>query len=191
MTSCHLQQSARLSGIPAKDNDLGPVELLRLVTQCERELRRTLADHIRRWGITDVELLVLWLCHEAATPGIAQSELVANIGVSAAQMSGLVDRLRQQGLLTARRCDSDRRRQYWSLAGEGRRVLEEIRADLNFVSAGLTKHLTVDEQGLLASLLHRVTQFSMRPIALRAVTPDTDDTGQRRDVHNADATNDN
>lgn len=183
--------SARLPGILAGGNQLGLVELLRLVSRCERELRRALTDRIRRWGVSDVEVLVLWLCYEAAEPGIAQSELVENIGVSAAQISGLVDRLRRQGLLVGKRCDSDRRRQHWSLASEGNRLLDEIRADLSLVSVGLTKHLSVDEQKLLASLLRRLTRNAKQPLSLRMVASDTDDSGQHRDVHDDNTKNDN
>lgn len=183
MTSSQTHQLARSSNTATGANDFGPVELLRLVSRCECELRRTISDRIRPWGINDVELLVLWLCDEAAEPGIAQSELVANIGVSAAQMSGLVDRLRQQGMLTGKRCNSDRRRQYWSLAGDGKRVLDEIRAELTFVSVGLTRHLSVNEQRLLASLLLRLTQAAKQPLTLRTVAAETMDHGKHRDVH--------
>lgn len=186
-----MPRSARPRSIPAGDSDLEPVALLRLISACERELRRTVADRIRRWGFTDVEVLVLWLCHESAEPGLAQSELVANIGVSAAQTSGLVERLRRQGVLVAKRNDSDRRKQYWSLTGDGNRILNEIRADLSFVSAGLTKYLSVDEQKLLTSLLHRLKQTTGQPLALRAVSPDTNDLGQHRDVHDGNTENDN
>ncbi|MBC8875315.1 MAG: winged helix-turn-helix transcriptional regulator [Planctomycetes bacterium] len=178
-----MPQLARPSGIPAGIDDLGPVELLRLVSQCERELRRTLADRVRRWGISDVELLVLWLCCEAREPGIAQNELAVAVGVSAAQMSGLVECLRQRGLLAAKRCAEDRRRQYWTLADEGSRMMNEIRTDFGAVSVALTKHLSVDEQKLLASLLERLVRAAERPLALRAVTPDIDDSGQHREVH--------
>ncbi len=130
-----------------------------------------------------MELLVLWLCDEAAGPGIAQSDLVTNIGVSAAQTSGLVDRLRRQGLLVGKRCSSDRRRQYWSLAGKGKRVLDEIRVQLSVVSAGLAGHLSVNEQRLLASLLRSLEQAAKRPLALRTFAPDAKDHGQHRDVH--------
>jgi MarR family 2-MHQ and catechol resistance regulon transcriptional repressor len=184
MTPCQTQQSARSPSLSPEGNGLGLLELLRLVSRCERELRRTLADRIRRWDISDVELLVLRLCHEAAEPGIAQSELVAEVDVSAAQMSGLVDRLRRQELLVARRCDSDRRKQYWRLTGKGNRLLDEIQADLSAVSLGLAKNLSVDERGLLASLLHRLSRTAGQPLSLRAVVPDTNDLGQHRDVHN-------
>lgn len=146
-------------------------------------------DRIHRWGINNVELLVLWLCHETAEPGIAQTDLVAEIGVSAAQMSGLVERLRQQDLLAAKRCDSDRRKQYWNLTNQGKRLLDEIQADLSVVSHGLSKHLSVDEQRLLASLLQRLTRSAKQPFALRAVAPDTNELGQHRDVHNDNTEN--
>ncbi len=164
--------------------------LLRLVSRCERELRLALTDRIHRWGIHDVELLVLWLCQETADPGIAQSELVAEIGVSAAQVSGLVERLRRQKLLISKRCDSDRRKQYWTLTKEGVRLLDEIQADLSVVSHGLAKDLSIDEQRLLASLLQQLTRGAKQPFALRAVAPDANEIGQHREVHNDNTEND-
>jgi len=186
-----MSRSARPSGIPAGIDDLGPVELLRLVSQCERELRRALADRVRHLAISDVELLVLWLCYEAHEPGIAQNELASAAGVSAAQMSGLVERLRQRGMLAAKRCAKDRRRQYWNLTDEGSGTLNEIRADFEAVSVALTKHLPVNEQKLLASLLERLVRAAERPLALRAVTPGTGDRGQHWEVHDENAKNNN
>jgi len=175
--------SARPLGIPAEIDDLGPVEMLRLVSQCERELRRVLAGRVRHLAISDAELLVLWLCYEARELGIAQNELAATVGVSAAQMSGLVERLRQRGLLIANRCARDRRRQYWRLTDEGNRTLNEIRSDFAGVSVALNRHLSVDEQKLLASLLERLIRAAERPLGLRAVTPESGDRGEHREVH--------
>lgn len=185
MTSCPISQTARSPHVSAGNNGPRLTELLRLLSRCERELRRALANRICRWGVNEVELLVLSLCRETAEtaePGVAQSELVANIGVSAAQMSGLVDRLRRQELLVARRCDSDRRKQYWVLTGQGNRLLDEIQADLRLASLGVTRSLSVDEQQLLVSLLHRLARTVQQPFALRTVTPDANDPGQHRDV---------
>ena len=186
-----MSQLARPPGIPSGIDDLGPVELLRLVSRCERELRRALADRVRHLAISDVELFVLWLCYTAHEPGVAQNELAGAAGVSAAQMSGLVERLRQRGLLLPKRCAEDRRRQYWNLTDEGSRTLHEIQADFGAVSAALTRHLSIDEQKLLASLLERLARAAERPLALRAVSPDTDDSGQHREVRDENAKNDN
>ncbi len=76
------------------------VELTYEVARCHRLLRAWLTRRLGSRSIGDQDFWVLWLCRRAAPDGVVQHELAAAVGVSAAQMSGLVERLRQQGLLS-------------------------------------------------------------------------------------------
>ena len=75
----------------------GDVEATRLldfiheILACHQLIRRALLEHVRRWEMSDVEFLALWLCERAQAAGMPQSELAAAVGVSAARMSGLVN----------------------------------------------------------------------------------------------------
>ena len=70
--------------------------------------------------LTDSELLVVWLCRGAAG---CRSSWPAPIGVSPAQMSGMVERLRARGLVAMHRPAMDRRRQVWRTTAGGQALL--------------------------------------------------------------------
>src|SRR5688572_10345792 len=72
--------------------------------------RRRLAEQVAGCELSEQEFLVLWLCDEQAQSHRGQGELAEAIGVSAAQMSGLVERLRRRNFLRFERLGTDRRR---------------------------------------------------------------------------------
>ena len=85
---------------------------LRLVLQIgtvARAARRQLAEQVAGSELSEQEFLVLWLCgDDAALTHRGQGELAEVVGVSPAQMSGLVDRLRRRNLLQFERLGRDR-----------------------------------------------------------------------------------
>lgn len=102
------------------------LRLVQTVSLCGRQLRRALADLAAPRGLTDTECLILWACCEAPPEGQGQHELVALVGVSPAQLSGLVDQLGAKGWISGRRPAHDRRRQYWRLTPAGQALVEEL-----------------------------------------------------------------
>ena len=97
-------------------NRLRPV-LLKL----NRELRREL--HPLRVTGGQVSLLVQIRRHS----GLGVRELAAREGMSAAGMSGYVDRLERAGLVTRTQDPHDRRRQALALTAAGQKVLRTVR----------------------------------------------------------------
>lgn len=91
-----------------------------------RQMRRGMAAASRRVGMGETELLALWACSFEAGNGINQSRLCSRLGVSPAQVSGVVDSLRRRGLLTCDRDQADRRRQRWRPTPEGLAALAEV-----------------------------------------------------------------
>src|SRR5690606_10522326 len=77
-------------------------------------------------GLSDTACLTLWACCEGPAEGQAQHELASLVGVSPAQLSGLVEQLGVQGWIVAWRPATDRRRQYWKLTPSGRALVEEL-----------------------------------------------------------------
>ena len=107
----------RLAADPvAVANRLRPV-LLRL----NRELRRELAA----LGVTGGQTTLLYLIHRS--PGVGVRDLAAREGMSAAGMSGHVDRLEAAGLVRRVPSTDDRRRVGLELTSEGVRVLRAAR----------------------------------------------------------------
>jgi DNA-binding MarR family transcriptional regulator len=83
---------------------------------------------------------------------------VAELGMSAAHVSGSVERLRQKGLLDGKRATSDRRRQLWTLTPAGRSVLKAVLDDLGPWAKRLNERLSVDRREQLALILDELTQ---------------------------------
>lgn len=113
---------------------LRPV-LLRL----HRELRRELRD----LGVTGGQASLLHAIHKR--PGIGVRELADQEAISAAGMSGHVDRLERAGFVTRTDSEDDRRRVGVELTDEGKRVLEAVRRRRTTWLAKRLSHLDPDE----------------------------------------------
>ena len=106
------------------------LELVQAVSLCGRQLRKALAEVAAPHQLSDTEVLILWACCGTTSVGLGQHELAALVGISPAQLSGLVDRLSAQDLLIGRRPAHDRRRQYWRLSEPGEEMMEQLALDL-------------------------------------------------------------
>lgn len=107
------------------------LRLVQATANCGRQLRRALADLAAPAELSDTECLILWACCEAPPEGQGQHELISLIGVSPAQLSGLVERLGAQGWIASRRPAHDRRRQYWRLTPQGEALVGDLLGRIN------------------------------------------------------------
>ena len=150
----------------------GLVELAQGLALCQRFVGTLLAADLHPWGLGYTELIVLWMCERAAVRGVGQKELVSAAGVSAAQMSGVVERLRQRGWLTAERGRQDRRQQLWCLAPEGQRVMGAVRMALTPVAEQVSERLSPADTDRLRELLQRLQSSAALPSLLGLFTPE-------------------
>lgn len=123
------------------------------LSAASRQVRRGLADAAAACELSDSELLIIWLCSGA---GRVQVELAAASGVSPAQMSGLVDRLGQRGLVAMSRPASDRRRQVWKTTPAGHAVLVQVALPLARLAQGLAEGVAPHEQRQMRVLCERL-----------------------------------
>jgi DNA-binding MarR family transcriptional regulator len=146
--------SARSQSPPAGQP---PAErLLRLVHwtgAASRQLRRRLAEVAQAFELSDVELLVVWLCHGA---GRVQIELAGAIGISPAQMSGLVERLRARELVAMHRSVADRRRQVWRTSAAGAALLVQAAGKLAELAAAVENIVSQAEQAATEAICERL-----------------------------------
>ena len=142
---------------PAQADSGTLVELIHGLSRCHRLLRTWLDERLRPWDLRDTEFWVLWLCSRFAPSGVVQHELAAAAGVSEAQMSGVVERLRQNGLLIGCRSEPDRRRQYWRLTAAGNELLARIRAVLGEWPTDPETAFSRQDQGTLLELVQKLT----------------------------------
>src|SRR5206468_2576310 len=105
--------------------------------------------------LSDTELLVVWLCSGG---GRIQVELALAIGISPAQMSGMVERLRSRGLVAMHRLAMDRRRQIWRTTAVGQSLLAAAAEHLNELAAGISRGLSAEEQSAAEGLCERLAE---------------------------------
>lgn len=137
--------------------------LLRLVhwtSQASRQLRRRLAEVASRQGLSDTELLVLWVCTGG---GRVQIELAGEIGVSPAQTSGMVERLHSRGLVAMRRQAVDRRRQVCETTAAGLALLAQAAEALNEVARCIGEELDATELQMAEALCQRLCAALKEP----------------------------
>jgi DNA-binding MarR family transcriptional regulator len=102
----------------------------RMLTQVVvgRRCQRAILAALDKVQLTDTQLLVLWgidqILPASAGSGVGQSEIAQSLGISPAQVSGLVEQLRQLGDLDCQRAANDRRQQLWHLTAAGRERLQ-------------------------------------------------------------------
>jgi DNA-binding MarR family transcriptional regulator len=89
-----------------------------------------LDDALRPHQLVAAEFLVLWRTGHASPPGISQVELARELNVSAAQVCGIVETLRERAWLQVARPPEDRRRLHCSLTPCGVAALERISSEL-------------------------------------------------------------
>jgi DNA-binding MarR family transcriptional regulator len=115
-----------------------------------------LADLASDAGLSDAELLTAWLSLSEES-GRIQGDLAAAIGVSPAQMSGIVERLRKRGLIEMQRSTLDRRRQVWRGTAAARQLLEQIRPQLAQLAERIDGLIPPAEQSAAESLCQRLS----------------------------------
>jgi DNA-binding MarR family transcriptional regulator len=127
------------------------LRMLTCTTLIENEVRKRLRDSF------DVTLprFDLMAQLERAPNGMTLGELSQRMMVSNGNITGLVDRLREQGLIRRKPSPTDRRVQIVSLTAEGKRVFRTMaRANADWVGE-IFADLTKDEIETLMTLLAR------------------------------------
>ena len=146
-----------------------------------RTLRALLEKRVQGFDLTEAECLILWLCATRAQhTGSSQQDLATAVGVSPAQMSSLVERLRKRGFMEMTRSPIDRRRQVWRLLAQGEKLLDQIRASLETVAEEIDSLIPVQDQERAQLVLTRLAE-PMVFLAPALRTFDPHDTQQSHD----------
>lgn len=98
------------------------VRLAESTGRLDQLVRRALADALSQAQLSENEFLVL-AAYEAHENPPSQRELADRLAVSPAQISAIVERLRQRTWIDSQRDPHDRRRQQWSLTEAGVQVV--------------------------------------------------------------------
>lgn len=133
-------------------------DVLRSLTRCGRAGQRALTAQLDdRLGPSQAALL--WTCREMAGAEASQLELAKCLGMSPAQVSGMVEQLRCDGLLVSERSPSDRRRQTWQLTAEGSRLLGDLDHQLAIWSAACRDEFGAGALDEISRGIHAMERF--------------------------------
>jgi DNA-binding MarR family transcriptional regulator len=155
------------------------IELAERLLLCGRMLRGELTRQLGRWQLSEPAFSVLWFCRQNPPGGISQSDLVAGLAVSPAQVSGLVEQLRQAGLLRDHQVRTDRRRKFWRLTAAGEARLVSIVSGLAEWASDLNGRLPAVDSAEIVGLLDqlaaamRIQIDGRRPTATGQLPPES------------------
>jgi DNA-binding MarR family transcriptional regulator len=85
-------------------------------------------------------------------------DLATSIGISPAQMSGLVERLHKRGLVAMHRLARDRRRQLCRTSLAGHSLLAQAAQHLDELATSIGRGLTSQEQQQALALCERLSE---------------------------------
>ena len=173
----HSHSSIRppIEGIRSDRTDAWMALYAHLVDSAGR-IRRLTTPAAESVGLREVEFRLMTMLAWDDQSGIGQRELARRLGVSDAQVSGLVERLRRCDLLAASRCRKDRRRQLWRLTEPGRRLLDDATEQFDRHLAPVAEQPDPSTVRELDDRLRHLIQAIDRPKApLRRFDPDAND----------------
>lgn len=141
------------------DLDAGAVEATLVLMRVASDVLEGLGAHLARNGTSQGRFLVLMMLDRVCvSKGMSPSEIAEKLGVTRATVTGLLDGLEKDGLISRQMHPEDRRAFCIELTGKGRTFLAELLPDHYRRVAGLMAHLNNDERRQLVGLLSKVSQ---------------------------------
>ncbi|MBB0243259.1 MarR family transcriptional regulator [Streptomyces alkaliphilus] len=136
----------------AAPHDSVTLEVIELIGQVVVRFHEEYEEAAGRHGLTGAQARLLALLAVSPTP---MRRLAHRLGCEPSNVTGIVDRLENRGLVERRADPSDRRVKIAAATGEGLRVNEELRASMGFAAAPLAS-LSRPERAVLRDLLRRM-----------------------------------
>ena len=120
------------------------------------ESRRITKELARRADITGPQLTVVKLLEQIGD--LSLSELSERIRAQNSTVTGIIDRMEREGLVTRERSREDRRVVYIKLTAKGRELAEEIPVEPMVIFKGALESLTAQEVKDLMRILAKVAK---------------------------------
>jgi len=140
------------------------LDMKSVVETAARSMRTMLVRQVASVGLNEMTFRLLWRlgqteeAAESTSPGVSQTDLARDLQISTAQTSGLVESLRQRGLLEGHRPKSDRRRQVWRLSPAGAALLASLIPQLELWTRNLLESIDNQAADNLREQLAQLTQ---------------------------------
>ena len=120
-------------------------------------LTKALTPHYRRHGLTPASLNVLMVVkHVGGKTGLSQQAIGSRLIISNSNVTGLIDRLERQSLLTRTPSRRDRREKVIQITAKGSKLLDQLWPGHLDTTHRLTACLTAEEKATLVRLLDKL-----------------------------------
>jgi MarR family transcriptional regulator, negative regulator of the multidrug operon emrRAB len=143
--------SARLPDVP-----LTEILLSRLMIHMGRDMAARLEQHIRPFGLNEVEFRVLTTLFSQPEGVAHPSDLCSRAAQSPANMSRISDALVSRDLITRVLSDQDRRRMVLRITPQGEELVRQLLPKMFAPLRDSFSEFSAADQGVLISLLKRL-----------------------------------
>ena len=127
------------------------------MVQADIPLKRTFFKHIGEpLGLRPVEFTILALV--AHNPGVTGKQLAQALAVTAPNITILIDKMSDKGLLERVRSETDRRAQNIHLTPAGEKLAKKAHAVSRAMEQEILRHLSEGERAMLLELLQKVAR---------------------------------
>jgi DNA-binding MarR family transcriptional regulator len=127
------------------------------IVQADIPTKRAFRKHIGEpLGLRPVEFTILVLVLH--NPGCTGKQLSQALAVTAPNITLLLDRLSDKGLLERVRSETDRRAQNIHLTAAGQALAQQAHAVSRTMEQDILRHLSEGERAMLLELLHKVAR---------------------------------
>lgn len=126
----------------------------------QKMTRRFFEYKTDRWMKVDLtidQLKSLIFIYSNKNQRVSFKDLAGSLGISRSNITGLADRLIQNGLLTRNQDPEDRRIQYLLLTDKGAKILDDIKQEINKDATRILNTLNIEE---LAALEKGLSAFA-------------------------------
>jgi DNA-binding MarR family transcriptional regulator len=127
------------------------------LAQADIPCKRAFTKHVGEpLGLRPVEFTILVLV--AFNPGVNGKQLAQALSVTAPNITILLDRLTEKGLVERVRSETDRRAQNIHLTPEGDKLARRAHTVSKTMEQEMLRHLSEGERVMLLELLHKVAR---------------------------------
>ena len=121
-------------------------------------IRLRLAELLEQFALTEARYSVLVALRIASLIGLSQSELAERLMQSESNVSTLIERMQQEGLVDRLRSDADRRKRVLLLSPNGRRLLDRVDIAKRSWAARQLRAVPADDRSTLELLMRRLVE---------------------------------
>ncbi|MEK6262453.1 MAG: MarR family transcriptional regulator [Planctomycetota bacterium] len=119
-------------------------------------IRLLLGEFLEQFELTEVRYSVLVALKIASLTGLSQSELAERLLQSESNISTLVERMQQEGLVNRLRSDADRRKRVLLLSRSGQRLLDRVEVGKRSWATRLLRAVPADDRSTLGLLMRQL-----------------------------------